>query len=118
MPSAVGVIVLYAVALLLPGGLLGALAGLRGWTLPAAAPLLTYAIAGLAGPLCAAMGIGWSAATFAIVTILVGAVGLGARWLVRRRWPPPERPPTGPDVARGRSPSRARRSVRSHSGPW
>jgi hypothetical protein len=100
VPSAVGVIVLYAVALLLPGGLLGALAGLRGWTLPAAAPLLTYAIVGLAGPLCAAMGVGWSAATFAIVTILVCAVGFGARWLVRRRWPPPERPPTGPDWSR------------------
>ena len=100
MPSAVGVIVLYAIALLLPGGLLGALAGLRGWTLAASAPLLTYAIAGLAGPLCAALGIAWSAATYAIVTILVSAVGFGARWLVRRRWPPPERTPTGPDWSR------------------
>lgn len=97
MSSAVGVIVQYAVALLLPGALLGVLAGLRGWTLAATAPLLTYAIVGLSGPLGTAMGIRWSAATFAIVTILVGAVGFGVRLLVRRRWPPPERPPSGPD---------------------
>ena len=37
MPSAVGVIVLYGVTLLLPGALLGMLAGLRGWTLAATA---------------------------------------------------------------------------------
>ena len=97
MPSAVGVIVLYAATLLLPGALLGALAGLRGWTLAATAPLLTYALAGLAAPLATAVGVGWSAATFAITTILVGAVGLAVRLAMRRRWPPPERPPTGPD---------------------
>jgi hypothetical protein len=95
--SAVGVIVLYAVALLLPGALLGVFTGLRGWTLAAAAPLLTYAVVGLSGPLLTAMGISWSAATFAIVTILVGVAGFGVRWAVRRRWPPPERPPSGPD---------------------
>ncbi len=97
MPSAVGVIVLYAATLLLPGALLGALAGLRGWTLAATAPLLTYALAGLAAPPATAVGVGWSAATFAITTILVGAVGLAVRLAMRRRWPPPERPPTGPD---------------------
>ena len=79
MPSAVGVIVLYAVALLLPGGLLGALAGLRGWTLAASAPLLTYAIAGLAGPLCAALGIAWSAGARA------GATGVGRATAPRSR---------------------------------
>jgi hypothetical protein len=97
VPSAVGVIVLYAVALLLPGALLGVLAGLRGWTLAATAPLLTYALAGWAGPMTTAMGVEWSAATFAVATIVVGAAGFGVRMVVRRRWPPPERPPTGPD---------------------
>ena len=79
MPSAVGVIVLYAVTLLLPGALLGVLTGLRGWTLAAAAPLLTYTLAGLAGPLGSAMGLRWSAAMFAVTTILVGAAGIGLR---------------------------------------
>jgi hypothetical protein len=97
VPSAVGVIVLYAVTLLLPGALVGALAGLRGWTLAAAAPLLTYALAGLAGPLGSAVGVRWSAAMFAVTTIVVAAVGLALRLGVRRRWPPPERTPTGPD---------------------
>ena len=97
MPSAVGVIVLYAVTLLLPGALLGVLTGLRGWTLAAAAPLLTYTLAGLAGPLGSAMGLRWSAAMFAVTTILVGAAGIGLRLVLRRRWPPLERSPTGPD---------------------
>ena len=44
------VVALYVVVLWLPGLLFGRLAGLRGWTLAAAAPLLTYAVAGLAGP--------------------------------------------------------------------
>ena len=97
MPSAVGVIVLYAVTLLLPGALLGVLTGLRGWTLAAAAPLLTYTLAGLAGPRGSAMGLRWSAALFAVTTLLVGAAGIGLRLVLRRRWPPPERSPTGPD---------------------
>ncbi len=97
MLSAVSVIVLYAVTLLLPGTLLGALAGLRGWTLAATAPVLTYAAAGIAGPLATAVGLRWSAATFATATILAGATALGVRFLVRRRWPPPERRPSGPD---------------------
>ena len=97
MPSAVGVIVLYAVTLLLPGALVGALAGLRGWTLAATAPLLTYGLAGLAGPLGSAVGLRWSAAMFAITTVVVGAVGFGLRLVIRRRWPPPERTSTGPD---------------------
>src|SRR5699024_2418520 len=74
LPAAVGVIVLYAVTLWLPGALAGAAAGLRGWTLAATAPLLTYAIAGLAGPVLAAFGGRWSAAAFALVTIIVGLV--------------------------------------------
>ena len=50
-PGDIAVVGTYVVALLLPGGLVGLLAGLRGWTLVASAPLFTYAIAGLAGPL-------------------------------------------------------------------
>ncbi len=90
-------IVLYAATLLLPGSLLGALAGLRSWTLVATAPLLTYAVAGLAGPLFTAMGFRWSAASFAIATLLAGVVAAVLRLLLRRRWPTPAPRQTGPD---------------------
>lgn len=97
IPAAVGVIVLYAVTLLLPGTLLGALAGLRGWTLVATAPLLTYAVAGLAGPLCTEAGMRWSAASFAIATIIAGVVAAGLGLLLRRKWPRADARRTGPD---------------------
>ncbi|HEY0816864.1 MAG TPA: DUF6541 family protein [Pseudonocardia sp.] len=90
-------VVLYAVTLLLPGALLGALAGLRGWTLAATAPLLTYALAGLAGPLFTAAGGRWSAASFAIATILAGALAAGLGLLLRRKWPRRDVRRTGPD---------------------
>ena len=84
-PADVGVIGTYLVVLALPGGLLGALAGLRGWSLAAAAPLFSYAIAGLAGPLYAAAGIGWSASSFAIGAAAVCAVVGAGRLRWRRR---------------------------------
>jgi hypothetical protein len=91
------VIAAYAATLLLPGALLGVLAGLRSWTLVATAPLLTYAVAGLGGPLCTAMGFRWSAASFAIATILAAVVAAALRLLLRRRWPTPAPRQTGPD---------------------
>lgn len=100
LPASVGVIVLYAAALWLPGALVGALAGLRGWTLAATAPLLTYAIAGLAGPLVTAVGGRWSAAAFATATIVVGAAAVGVRLVLRRRWPTSAQVRTGPDWSR------------------
>lgn len=75
-----------------PGGLVGAVSGLRGWTLAATAPLLGYALAGVGGPLFAALGIGWSAASAAIGLLVVLAIVGGARWLLRRRWPAPGPP--------------------------
>jgi hypothetical protein len=43
------VVALYVLTLWIPALVLGGLAGLRGWTLAASAPLLTYAVAGLFG---------------------------------------------------------------------
>jgi hypothetical protein len=74
----VGVIGTYVVVLLLPGGLLGLLAGQRGWTLAASAPLFTYAIAGLAGPL-----VPWSPLTFALATVAVCVLVAAVRFLLR-----------------------------------
>lgn len=84
-PADAGVIGTYVVALLLPGGLLGVLSGLRGWTLVATAPLFTYAIAGLAGPFYSELGVKWSPLSFALATLLLCAVVGGVRFLARRR---------------------------------
>lgn len=83
-PADAGVIGLYVLLLLLPGGLLLLLCGLRGWTLAAAAPLATYALAGVGGPLYAAVGLPWSAATAAVGLVVVLLVAFGGRLLVRR----------------------------------
>lgn len=73
----------YVVVLWAPGLLLGRLAGLRSWTLAAAAPLLTYAVAGIAGPALSAAGVGWSPAVFAgtvaVLAALVAAVTVPLR---------------------------------------
>ena len=58
MSGGAQVVALYVLTLWVPGLVLGGLAGLRGWTLAAASPLLTYAAAGLFGPLFAGLGIG------------------------------------------------------------
>lgn len=74
-----GLILLYVAVLWVPGALLGVLAGVRGWTLAAAAPLLTYTVAGLAGPWAHALGIRWSVWTFLGALALFAAVILGVR---------------------------------------
>ncbi|HEY0451531.1 DUF6541 family protein [Actinophytocola sp.] len=79
-----GLILLYLAVLWVPGGLLGLLAGLRGWTLAAAAPLLTYTVAGLTGPWSDALGIRWSGWTFLGGLVLFAAVILGVRLLSGR----------------------------------
>lgn len=99
-PADAGVIGTYVVALLLPGGLLGVLSGLRGWTLVATAPLFTYAIAGLAGPFYSGLGVNWSPLSFALGTLVLCAVVAAVRLVLHRRRPaePPE--PTLPVWAR------------------
>jgi hypothetical protein len=91
------VIVLYAVVLLVPGGALGVAAGLRGWTATAAAPLLTYALLGVAGPATSRFGIPWGPLTAAVVTVVATAVMAGVRLLLRRA----RRGPAGPDTPPG-----------------
>ncbi|TDV50988.1 DUF6541 family protein [Actinophytocola oryzae] len=73
-------VLLYAAVLLVPGGILAALAGLRGWTLAAMAPLLTYTVAGLAGPWSQALGIRWSFLTFLGWWAVFAVVVFAVRW--------------------------------------
>lgn len=87
----VGLILFYLVVVMLPGVVVGAVGGLRGWQLAAAAPLLTYAIAGLTGPWTTALGFGWSGAALTVGTIgfaLVVAAVRGITALVFQRHDP------------------------------
>ncbi|WP_342663921.1 DUF6541 family protein [Amycolatopsis benzoatilytica] len=71
-----------------PGLLTGLAAGLRGWVLAAFAPLLSYAIGGLAGPWAAALGLPFNVWTYLAAALLFIAVAFGVRWLTRRKSPP------------------------------
>ncbi|GAA2868091.1 hypothetical protein GCM10010472_26730 [Pseudonocardia halophobica] len=64
---------------LVPGLVLGAALGLRGWVLVGAAPVLTFGVVGIAGPLVPALGLRWSPVTFVGAVLVLAAVGLGAR---------------------------------------
>ncbi|GAY09196.1 lead, cadmium, zinc and mercury transporting ATPase [Pseudonocardia sp. N23] len=90
------VVIAYVAALLVPGGLVGFVGGLRGWTLVASAPLFTYAVSGIAGPLHSAMGIRWSPVSWAVAFVVVVVVVGGLRLVVRRRRGAPEPGPTMP----------------------
>lgn len=77
----VGLILFYLVVLVLPGGLVGAVGGLRGWSLAGAAPLLTYAVAGLAGPWTTSLGIRWSGPVLAVTTVALALAVAAVRSL-------------------------------------
>ncbi|RSD25883.1 hypothetical protein EIY87_02295 [Amycolatopsis eburnea] len=79
------------VVIAVPGLLIGLAAGLRGWALAGLAPLASYAVGGLTGPWTAALGVPFTALTYAVSTVVFAAVAFGARKLaVRRRPPEPE----------------------------
>jgi hypothetical protein len=61
--------------------------GVRGWLLAACAPLVTYFVAGLAGPLLSALHVRYGVVPVAVCTLVLVLVCAGARWLtvLRRR---------------------------------
>lgn len=81
-------VLLYAAVLWGPGLLLGRLVGARSWTLAALAPLLTYAVAGIAGPLLTAVGVPWSPLS-ALGALAVAAVPAAVAYRFVRREPAP-----------------------------
>jgi hypothetical protein len=90
----VGLVAWYAAVVLLPGGVVGYAGGLRGWQLVVSAPLLSYAVAGLTGPLTSAVGIGWSPAVLLAGTLLLaGAVTVLRAWIGSRGYRPEVRRP-------------------------
>jgi hypothetical protein len=80
------VVALYVLALWVPGLVLGAFAGLRGWTLAATAPLLTYAVAGLSGPLFAALAIEWTPTSAGLLLVVLSAAAVLLRTALRFRF--------------------------------
>lgn len=99
----VGLILFYMVVVMLPGAVVGGVGGLRGWQLAAAAPLLTYAVAGLTGPWTTVLGIRWSGAVLIAGTIgfaLAGAAarGLAAMMFRQHTRPLVQRRPFGTDL--------------------
>lgn len=70
-----------------PGLVAGAAIRLRGWTLAAAAPVLTYGLVSIGGLLLGELGFSWTLVTFGVWTLLASAVLLLVTALVQRRWP-------------------------------
>ncbi|MGH3907326.1 MAG: DUF6541 family protein [Pseudonocardiaceae bacterium] len=86
--SQVGLLLSYAVLLWLPGLAVGALAGLRGWSLAALGPLLTYGLVTASGPWMSRMGLEWRPSTVLLALVAVLAVVAVLRWPLGRigRW--------------------------------
>lgn len=81
--SGLNLAVLLAV-LVLPGLLIGAVAGLRGWLLAAGAPVLTFGLIGVAGSVLPVLGLSWTPTTFASSALVVAGVVGGTLLLVAR----------------------------------
>ena len=77
-------VLLVLLAFWLPGLLFGAAIRLRGWTLAAAAPLLTFGIVGLGVPVLGRFGLRWNILDVALWTVLLSAVAFGLSVLVLR----------------------------------
>ncbi|MGH3910376.1 MAG: DUF6541 family protein [Pseudonocardiaceae bacterium] len=78
--SQVGLLFSYAVLLWLPGLAVGALAGLRGWSLAALGPLLTYGLVTASGPWMSRMGLEWRPSTVLLTLLAVLVVVAVLRW--------------------------------------
>lgn len=75
---------LVLLAFWVPGAVFGVAAGLRGWTLAAAAPLLTFGVVALGIPVLGGLGIRWDVASVAGWTVALAAVAFGLGRVVRR----------------------------------
>ena len=94
--SYLGAVLTYLAVLVIPGGLIGRATGLRGWALAGLAPLLSYAVTGLAGPWLAMIHVPYGPLSVAGCTLLLAGAGFGLRRLAAARgWSAPgaEEPP-------------------------
>lgn len=72
-------IISYLLLCMGPGLLVGVSAGLRGWLLVATSPLLTYGVAGLAGPVLPFFGISWNPPTMLACAAVLAVIAVSAR---------------------------------------
>lgn len=77
-------VLLVLLAFWLPGLAFGAAIRLRGWTLAAAAPLLTFGMVAIGIPILGGFGIRWNMLNVALWVLLLSVVGFGASYLVLR----------------------------------
>jgi hypothetical protein len=73
--------VVVPVLFFLPGLLLAALLGIRGWRLAAIAPAVTFGLVATGGPVLDALGVPWSLLSFAAWTAGVAVLLAAAGWL-------------------------------------
>ncbi|MEQ0559121.1 DUF6541 family protein [Amycolatopsis sp. NEAU-NG30] len=92
-------VLLVLLAFWLPGLVFGAAIRLRGWTLAATAPMLTFGLVALGIPVLGRFGIRWTMLDVALWTLVLSAAGFALAFAVtrftRRRhpdWTEPERP--------------------------
>ncbi|WP_236790124.1 DUF6541 family protein [Amycolatopsis sp. GM8] len=69
----------YLLVIFGPGAVIGALAGARGWLLPGLAPLLTYCVAGLAGPWYATIGVPFNWPSFLVAVVVFAGIAFVVR---------------------------------------
>ena len=77
-------VLLVLLAFWVPGLVFGAAIRLRGWTLAAAAPLLTFGVVALGVPVLGGLGIRWSLLNVALWTLVLAVVGFGLAFAVLR----------------------------------
>lgn len=94
----------------LPGLAIGAAIRLRGWTLAAAAPALTFGAVSVGTLVIGNLGLRWTVASFALWTLVVTALCFGVSLLLSRR----PRPPAGRAVERPAEEDAPRLAVREH----
>ena len=97
VPVTAVVLAALVAVLFLPGLALGATAGLRGWLLAGAAPLVTFGAIGVLAPILPALFGRFSVAGFAAGVALLCVVMAGVR-LLARRWMGPESADTRPPM--------------------
>jgi len=77
-------VLLVLLAFWLPGLVFGAAIRLRGWTLAAAAPLLTFGLVAIGIPILGGLGIRWNMLNVGLWVLLLSVVGFGLSFLVLR----------------------------------
>ncbi|MCZ2806493.1 hypothetical protein O2W18_15390 [Modestobacter sp. VKM Ac-2983] len=77
--------VVVPVLFFVPGLVVAAVLGLRGWRLAAVAPALTFGLVATGGPVLEALGVRWSLLSLGLWTAAIGLLLAGVSWLWTRR---------------------------------